>query len=244
MTMIHSITPSLFEIPLGSVNAHLIQTNDELILIDTGSPGDDTRIIAGLAEIGRSAADLTAIIVTHCHPDHAGSLATLQTMTNAPTFMHRIDAEMVERGQAKRPLLPAPGMLNKLLFRLVIAPSPETIAPARVDRKVENDELLALGGGLQVIHTPGHSAGQMSLFWEPEGVLFAADAVMNRPRLVYHIAYEDFAVGQQSAAKLAGLSFETAVFGHGKPLIRKASQRFQQKFGKLTAGETAVTSQP
>ena len=243
MALIQQIKSSLFEISLGAVNAHLIQTNDELILIDTGSPQDETKILAALAEIGRAATDLTAIIVTHCHPDHAGSLAALQTVTNAPTFMHRIDAEMVTQGKSRRPLTPAPGMLNKLLFRLFIASAPETIAPARVDHEVEDDELLSLVSGLRVIHTPGHSLGQISLLWEPEGVLFAADSVTNQPRLAYHIGYEDFGAGQQSASKLASLLFETAVFGHGKPIIGQASETFKQKFSQTPTKIAAVSSQ-
>lgn len=227
----NKITPNLYEISLGTVNAHLIQSEGELILIDTGSPGDESKITAALAEIGRSTADLTAIIVTHCHPDHAGSLSALQEMTDAPTYMHRIDAKMVAQGKAKRPLTPAPGMLNQLLFRFFIAPAPETITPARVDHTLEDHDRLSLAGGLQVIHMPGHSLGQIGLLWQSEKVLFAADAVTNLPRLAYHIGYEDFARGQESAAKLAGLQFETAVFGHGKALTKQAGHKFQQKFG-------------
>ncbi|MEM8862693.1 MAG: MBL fold metallo-hydrolase [Chloroflexota bacterium] len=228
--MIQKITENLYEISLKNVNAYLIEKGDELILIDTGSPGDEIKISKALAEIGRQVSDLTHIIVTHCHADHAGSLAALQKLTDAPTFMHRIDAKMVEDGRSKRPMKPGPGLLTKLLFRLFIAPAPEHIAPARVDHRIEDGELLTLAGGLRVIHTPGHSAGHIGLLWETQKVLFAADAIINQPRLNYMLGYEDFSEGKRSAAKLAQLDFDIACFGHGKPIIGNAAKLFRRKF--------------
>ena len=233
--MIKKITENLFEIPLKNVNAHLIQTDDELILIDTGSPEDEVHIANALEAIGQQVDELTHIIVTHCHADHAGSLAALQQQTSAPTFMHRIDAAMVEDGTVMRPLTPAPGMLTKLLFRIFIAPAPHQITPARVDHRIEDGEQLSIAGGLRVIHTPGHSAGQIALLWESEAVLFAADAVMNQPRLNYSLGYEDFAEGERSAAKLAQLNFDIACFGHGKPLVGSAGAQFHKKFTSAAA---------
>jgi glyoxylase-like metal-dependent hydrolase (beta-lactamase superfamily II) len=227
---VKEVTANLHEISLGVVNAHLIDLPDALILIDTGSPGDEAKIAAALAELGRSPADLTHIVVTHCHADHAGSLAALQRRSSAQTIMHGEDAALVEQGQSLRTLTPAPGLLPKLLFRLFIASTPATIEPARVDRTVADGELLPLAGGLRVIHAPGHSAGQIALLWEERGVLFAADAVGNIPRLGYSLGYEDFALGRATAAKLGAFDFATACFGHGKPLSGHANARFRRKF--------------
>lgn len=239
--MIHEIATNLYELRLGAVNAHLLTVPEGLLLIDTGSAGDTAKITAALAKIGHGPADLTHIIVTHCHADHAGGLAALQQQTSAQTIMYWLDGEMVENGVAKRPLQPIPGLLNKLLYRTFIAPAPNTIAPARIDHKVKDNEVLPLGGGLRVIHVPGHSAGQMALLWEEEQVLFAADAVMNQPWLGYSLGYEDFALGQKSAARLADLDFALACFGHGKPLRHRARARFQEKFNqRSTVRQTAV----
>jgi glyoxylase-like metal-dependent hydrolase (beta-lactamase superfamily II) len=229
---IKEVTTNLYEISLGVVNAHLIDQPDALILIDTGSPGDDAKIAAALAELGRSPADLTHIIVTHCHADHAGSLAALQRHSNAVTIMHGEDAALVKQGRSLRTLTPAPGLLPKLLFRLFIASTPATIEPVRVDRTVADGELLPLAGGLRVIHAPGHSAGQIALLWKERGVLFAADAVANMPRLGYSLGYEDFVLGRETAARLGSFDFATACFGHGKPVIGNANERFRRKFGE------------
>lgn len=226
----HPICDGLFELRLSGVNAHLIVGADELILIDTGSAGDDANITAALDEIDRTPADLTHIIVTHCHPDHAGSLAALQHQTDAVTIMHAIDGAMVRAGRAMRPLAPAPGMLNRLLVRLFIDSAPQFIEPASVDETVQDGDLLPLAGGLRVLHAPGHSAGQIALLWGSGQVLFAADAAMSQPWLRYHIAYEEFALGKASAARLAGEEFNIACFGHGKPIAGKAATRFRRQF--------------
>ncbi len=229
--MVPSIVAGLHEIRLGVVNAHLIDAGDELILIDTGSPGDEIKIAAAMAELGRTPADLTHIIVTHCHADHAGSLAALQRQSRTVTIMHAEDAALVEQGRSLRSLTPAPGLLPGLLFRFFVASAPATIEAACVDQAVVGGERLPLAGGLHVIHTPGHSAGQIALLWAERGVLFAADTVSNIPRLGYSLGYEDYAIGKQSAAKLGACDFDIACFGHGRPLIGDAAPRFRRKFG-------------
>ncbi|MEM7798221.1 MAG: MBL fold metallo-hydrolase [Chloroflexota bacterium] len=224
------LSKHLYLLNLSGVNAYLLDKAGDLILIDTGSPGDEEKIESELREIGKSISHLSGIIVTHCHPDHAGSLAAVQKQTEAPTFMHHIDAELVEAGRAMRSMTPTPGLLNRLLFRLFIAPSPKQIDPARVDHQLEDDEVLNLAGGLRVVHTPGHSAGQIALLWEDESVLFVADALINLPRLNYMLGYEDFAVGKRSANRLSHLNFETVGFGHGKPILKDGSKLFRSKF--------------
>ena len=107
----------LCEISLKNVNVHLISADTALILIDVGSAGSETAIFDAICHIGHQPADLTHIVVTHCHPDHAGSLAAIQAETNALTLMHPLDADMVRQGRAMRPLKPAPGWLTWLLFR-------------------------------------------------------------------------------------------------------------------------------
>jgi glyoxylase-like metal-dependent hydrolase (beta-lactamase superfamily II) len=85
------------------------------------------------------------------------------------------------------------------------------------------------------VHTPGHTSGHVSFLLDRSGgVLLAGDAVGNRrgrlgvsPRLVT----ADPAAAAASAAKLASLRFEIAVFGHGSPLTERAVERFRALAG-------------
>lgn len=223
------VIPGLWEIKLGFVNAFLHDAGDGLTLVDTGIAGSAGAIVGAIREIGKGPRDLKRIVATHCHMDHAGSLAELKRLTGAEAIMHPIDADMIRDGKAARPLSPSPGFVNGLIVKFLIPKGPRDVEPATIDREVADGEPIP--GGLRAIHVPGHCAGQIALFWPGQGgVLLAADACANVFGLSLSPVYEDLAEGRRSLAKLAALSFETAVFGHGKPIKSGASKRFAAKF--------------
>ena len=229
---VRQITPSVFEVPLGIVNAFLVN-HEELILIDTGLEGSTHELIQAIEQIGRVPGDLRHILVTHCHADHAGGLAAIQKTCDATTYMHPVDAAMVQQGRAKRPLTPAPGLLNQVLYKKFIATSPDQIPPTSIDREINDGEVLDIAGGLHTLHVPGHCAGQLAFFWPQEGgVLFAADSASHMGWLQPMIAYEDYQLGIRSLRKLTVYPFEVACFGHGKAIEKRAVQQFRQKWLK------------
>jgi glyoxylase-like metal-dependent hydrolase (beta-lactamase superfamily II) len=228
---VKEIVPGLYAIPLGVVNAFLVDS-DGLTLVDTGVPGSAGKILKAVQAIGRQPADIKHILVTHWHSDHAGSLAALQQQTGAPATMHPVDAALVRQGGGPLDLNPAPGLINQLLFRLFIGTGESRYDPAEIDHEVQDSDELPLAGGIRAIHVPGHCAGQLAFLWEQHGgVLFAADTASNMVRLGYSLGYQDFKEGQRSLARLAALDFEIAGFGHGKTITRGASARFRQKWG-------------
>ena len=101
---------------------------------------------------------------------------------------------------------------------------------------------MSIAGGIEVIHVPGHCAGQVALIWCPGGMLFAGDVCMNLMGLADPVGFEDLDEGRASQCKLASLSFEAAGFGHGKPIARDASSQFRDKWGNESRG-SAVTTQ-
>jgi len=226
------IAPGLYELRLGQVNAHLIDDQDDgLTLIDTGYPGSAAAILGAVRELGRSSDDLRHIIVTHCHEDHAGSLAELKRLTPARSYMHAVDAAMTRAGRSLRPLVPGPGLLNGLIYRLIIRKAQSSIEPAEIDHDLADGEALAIAGGMRVIHAPGHCAGQIALHWPRHGgVLFAADTCASVFGLAMSPAYEDIELGRQTLSRLALEDFAIATFGHGKPITGGAAARFRRKF--------------
>jgi glyoxylase-like metal-dependent hydrolase (beta-lactamase superfamily II) len=110
-----------------------------------------------------------------------------------------------------------------------IMPPPE---PVPVDEALTADGPISVPG-FTAIHTPGHTRGHMSFLLDRGGgVLFAGDAASGRrngrirraPRMVT----EDRAAELTSIARLGNLSFESAVFGHGRAISRGAAQRFRE----------------
>jgi glyoxylase-like metal-dependent hydrolase (beta-lactamase superfamily II) len=225
------IVPSVYKIPLGMVNAFLIDTGD-LTLIDTGVADSANDILDAVREIGRRPSDVDRIVVTHCHADHTGSLAKLKGATGAPAYMHADDAALVREGQADRPMEPAPGLIPRLITKVLMRGGPMTTQPADIEYEVADGDELDVAGGLRAVHVPGHCAGQLAFLWPRHGgVLFVADAASNMfGRLGWSIVYEDFEAGKRSLVKLADMAFEVACFGHGRTMTRGASGRFRQKW--------------
>ena len=230
MLDLRPVVPGLTQIELGVVNAFLLEAGGGgLVLVDTGSPGSAPRILDAVADLGYRPTDVRDVIVTHHHPDHAGSLAAVLRTTGAQAWMHPADAAEVRRGVGFRPYKTASGLLNHILERTVIRPTPPRYEPAEVVHEVTDGD--ALPGGLVAVHAPGHSRGQLALVWPERRVLIAADACSNLPVLGHSIVYEDLDATRRTLRRLGALDVETAVFGHGKPIPTGAAARLRQRFG-------------
>ena len=99
----------------------------------------------------------------------------------------------------------------------------ERLEPIAIDQPLTVGEPLPIAGGIEVIHTPGHCAGQVALLWRPGRMLFAGDVCMNLMGLGDPVGFENLKDGRASQRKLASLSFDAAGFGHGglSPAMRR-----------------------
>jgi glyoxylase-like metal-dependent hydrolase (beta-lactamase superfamily II) len=227
---VKSVIKGVQVVPMGASNAYLIEGDQELTLIDAGFPGREAAIFGAIRGLGRSLDQLKHLIFTHGHPDHIGSAAAIVQGTGARTYMHPLDISLAERGGPFRPLKPAPGLLPPVLYRLFFHPN-EPVEPVSIDEPLADEELLPIAGGIEVIHTPGHCAGQVALLWRPGRMLFAGDVASNIIGLGDPLGFENLEEGRASQRKIGSLSFDAAGFGHGKPIAHAASTRFRDKWG-------------
>jgi glyoxylase-like metal-dependent hydrolase (beta-lactamase superfamily II) len=225
-----SVIKGVHIVPMGTSNAYLIEGDDGLTLIDAGFPGKAAAVLATIRGLGHSLAQLKHLIFTHGHPDHIGSAAAIVRETGARTYLHPLDIPMAESGGPFRPLKGAPGLLRPVLCRLFFHPN-ERVEPVTIDEPLTDGELLPVAGGIEVIHTPGHCAGQVALLWRTGRMLFAGDVASNIMGLGDPLGFENLEEGRASQRKLASLSFDAAGFGHGQPIARDASKRFRNKWG-------------
>lgn len=226
------VVPGLFRIPLTYVNAYALVGSGSVTLIDTGMPGRHERVLAALAQMGLGAEDVATIVITHLHADHTGGLRALRERTGAWVYAHPVDARAIREGVSIRRVGPEgtwPGRVIGVVGRFVPM---LTADAADVDVEVEDGATIDARVPLEVVHAPGHSAGQIALLWrEHGGVLIAADAATHRSKLGRAPFYENTEDGEATLRRLAALEFEVAVFGHGDPIRSGAAQAFRDRFG-------------
>lgn len=229
------VVEGVYLVAMGMANAFLIESDEGFTMIDAGYPRKEAAVLAAIRGLGRSPQHLKHLILTHAHPDHIGSAAAIVQETGARTYMHPTDIPIAESGGPFRPMSPAPGLLPPILCKLLFHPN-KCVEPVAIDQPLSDGEILPIAGGIEVIHCPGHCAGQVTLLWRPGRILFVADVCMNIMGLGDPIGFESLTEGRASQSKLAGLSFDAAGFGHGRPIVREASTRFHNKWrGKSAA---------
>jgi glyoxylase-like metal-dependent hydrolase (beta-lactamase superfamily II) len=148
------------------VNCYLVVNEEEIILIDSGLPGNSSKITDYVEKnLKLNPQDIKTIIITHNHFDHIGSLSKIKEITEAKVAIHPADADYI-RGEAKH----IGGTFMNTIIKLL-----QTIYQTK---PVEPEILLNDGdiiGGYQVIHTPGHSPGSICLYNPENKALFVGD---------------------------------------------------------------------
>jgi glyoxylase-like metal-dependent hydrolase (beta-lactamase superfamily II) len=220
------VAPNVHQITLNFVNAFLIVDEDGLTLIDTGMPGSDKKILEYLSGIERLPNNLKRIILTHSDIDHVGGLAMLKAATGARSYANSIEAGAIAQGRSTRQLKPlgVRTMLFKILNRFFKA------KPARIDEMLSEGQRLPALGGLQVVNTPGHTPGHISLFSPSAKVLFAGDSMRSSDdRLTPSPLANtwDEAKMRESIKIQAALGAEIVCVGHGAT-IKDAANKFPQ----------------
>jgi glyoxylase-like metal-dependent hydrolase (beta-lactamase superfamily II) len=228
----HLVTQNVYRVDSGDMHVFLIVQPEGIAAIDAGFPGTWALVQQALADLGRQPQDVRDILVTHCHPDHAGGLAEMKQATGAKVWMHTADADMLEQGKAFRSWKAAPGFGNWWFGYRVVRNSPQHVEPVKVENRVGPGDVIPLAGGIKAIHTPGHSAGHLVFLWAGDGgVLFTGDAVNNVAELSGPPIYEDGKLTADSLRRLASEKFQVACFGHGEPIVGDADAQFRAQWG-------------
>jgi glyoxylase-like metal-dependent hydrolase (beta-lactamase superfamily II) len=202
-------------------NAYLI-AGDEPTLIDCGSSEGYQALKESLRQVGYAPQDIRRVIGTHGHWDHLSGMAQLRAESDAELWLHPDDRAPVETGDWDR--------TAAFLYGL---PFP----PIHVDRTLRDGETVPVGPyRLQVLHTPGHSPGSISLLTEINGLklLIAGDTLWGgfHPKLG-----SDMETWTRSLDRLLDLDLDVIAVGHSTPsLIFDAKTKIRearQQFGVL-----------
>jgi glyoxylase-like metal-dependent hydrolase (beta-lactamase superfamily II)/8-oxo-dGTP pyrophosphatase MutT (NUDIX family) len=184
--------------PAATVNCYLLG-HGEAVLVDPGSPAAaevDLLVRALDAVRERDGRVVTAIWLTHHHPDHVGGVAQLAARLGVPVCAHERTADrLASRGIA-------------------------------VDRLLADGERIVLAGRppnppmtVRVVHTPGHARGHLCFFDEAGGSLLAGDMVAGMGMIVVDPPEGDMDDYLASLEKLMALAPKTLFPGHGPAVL-------------------------
>lgn len=230
-------------LPLGMVNAHLLIGAAGCVVIDTGIPGSASKFVRALARHGRTLADVTLILVTHAHTDHAGSAARLRELSGAPIMAHAADLDYYER---RKPMTYCVAHWWGPLFLRSGTPTQpyEAFTPDILLRGEETVDLRDYGIDGTVRHTPGHTAGSISVELRGGdamvGDLVAGGILLGgivRRRRATRPPFEDDP--QAVSAELIGMvdaGMQRFHLGHGGPLAAPEVRRHALSLRNLEPG--------
>jgi glyoxylase-like metal-dependent hydrolase (beta-lactamase superfamily II) len=221
------------------VNSYLLEEAGEVTVIDAGLPGYYRDIPRELAAMGRTVADVRALLLTHGHTDHIGFAERLRREQRVPVSVHEADAALA-RGEVPNPAKGfGPTKLRPLLGFLWFGALHGGLRTPKL-REVAtfgDGATLDVPGSPRVILTPGHTPGSAVLHVASLDVLFVGDALATYavttgargPQVAPFTA--DAAEAVASLARLEDVSADLVLPGHGDPWtggIQEAVRRVRQ----------------
>ncbi|MBD8499027.1 MBL fold metallo-hydrolase [Paenibacillus arenosi] len=219
----------------------LLWDEKNLLLVDTGYPRQFPLLEEALRKIGKSAKEITNIIITHQDLDHVGSLPDIIRESNqdieilssplekpyiqGDKTLLKLTPEAIKQAEASLPPQLPEQWRSAFLFMLNNPPR------AHVHRTLQAGEQLPYCGGLTAIPTPGHTPGHISLYHQPSKILIAGDAmVVTEGQLLGPDAMHtlDLRTAYHSLHQLAQYEIDTVICYHGGKYIGDANRRIAE----------------
>ena len=246
MGNVFAVAPGVWRMKDIFVNVYIIQnTNDSSwVLVDTGLKSSRPKIKKMIDEVIEPASVPSAIIMTHGHFDHRGSLIELAEEWRVPVYCHHMEIPYLT-GKADYP--PAdPTVGGGMMASMAFVYPKGSIDATEFLRELPEDGSIPELPEWKWIHTPGHSPGHISLFRERDGVLIAGDAfVTTQQESIFSVMTQkkvlcgppkyftpDWGSAARSVKLLAALEPNVVATGHGHAMYGNEARKGLHKLAR------------
>jgi glyoxylase-like metal-dependent hydrolase (beta-lactamase superfamily II) len=223
------ILPGVHRLGTDRVNWYFVEEAGRVTVVDAAIPGYWPQLEPALASIGRRLDDIEAVMLTHAHSDHTGVAGRLHDR-GVPVYLHEGDHELLRTGKEpwKRERSPFPQILSLDVWRFFLHMMRNgALKPPKIDDPVpiSDGEVIDVAGRPRVVHTPGHTPGMCSVYFESHRALIAGDLLCTwnplTGRLGPQVMPAAFNVSSDeslaSLAKIESLGAAVVLVGHGEP---------------------------
>lgn len=215
----------------------ILKDKDEMVLIDCGYTGFLPRLEHAAVEKGVDLSALTKIIITHHDHDHMGSLAAIkrkcpniQVITSekdAPYVSGKIKSLRLEQAENIQSTLPLEQQESGRVFQEIL----KAVENEAVDLTVKDGDYFPWCGGVEIVETPGHMPGHISIYIKKQKVLISGDAlVIENGKL--EIAVPQFTLdmteAKRSVLKLLNYDIKSIICYHGGEYKGDISEELKQ----------------
>lgn len=192
----------VLRLPVGQLkaNCYLVYDSEssDAIVID---PGDDAQFI--INNISQNDLNVNMVLATHGHFDHIMAVNETKLAFDVPFLMAEEDQFLVER------------MRDSAKYFVKTDPGP----PPQIDKFIKDGDIIKVGSyTFDVLSTPGHTPGGVSLYEEKEKTLFVGDLVFKEGLFGRtDFSYSDSNQLNSSVQKIMSLPENTMIYsGHGE----------------------------
>jgi glyoxylase-like metal-dependent hydrolase (beta-lactamase superfamily II) len=232
---VHSIERIIHPDPRGKVFPYLfVEDQGNLTLIDPSFLSQLPILENYLLDVGYDIKDVKRIILTHVHADHSQAANEIKKRSGAKIYSHWIEARYLIHNppyQGPPTTQETVDKLEKLgvsMKALIKGYGSFGVEPISVDEQVSDGDMI---GSLKVIHTPGHTPGHISLYYEKDKILLGADSIYKHvfgAEGMYISAPQvsiDPVTAVVSAQRLSKVNFDKLLMAHqDSPLLEGARE--------------------
>jgi glyoxylase-like metal-dependent hydrolase (beta-lactamase superfamily II) len=245
--MPEQVADGVYSIGKGHIEIYAIDEGGRLTLVDSGLKSDWGQISSEITAMGKTLADIEAVVLTHAHLDHMGNAERLRTEAGARIYVHPGDLALAQ-GKERPPRDPrAKNMLSyglggfvslfEFMRRGALSSPPPIIDAAALS----DGQAIDVPGRPRVIHVPGHTEGSAAFFLEERSVIFSGDALISYnfftrssgPQISPSPGNKDSQQALRSLANIEPLAADIVLPGHGPPMSDgvKAAVEAARKIG-------------